>query len=81
MNKTRMHLVELAFNKMDLTGDGVITLDDLKGVYNCRSHPEYQNGARSESEIMRAWLGKFEHAGVQDGRVSFKLRSCHVVID
>lgn len=31
MNKGRRELVLRAFNKLDKTGDGVITVDDLKG--------------------------------------------------
>lgn len=31
MNHTRKELVNKAFNKFDKTGDGVITIDDLKG--------------------------------------------------
>ena len=31
MNKSRRELVLKAFNKLDKTGDGVITVDDLKG--------------------------------------------------
>ena len=31
MNNTRKELVIKAFNKLDRTGDGVITVEDLKG--------------------------------------------------
>ena len=31
MNKSRKELVNMAFNKFDRTGDGVITVEDLKG--------------------------------------------------
>ena len=31
MNKSRRELVLKTFNKLDKTGDGVITVDDLKG--------------------------------------------------
>ena len=36
MSKTRISLIDAAFKKMDRTGDGIITPEDLKGVYNVR---------------------------------------------
>lgn len=36
MSKARISLIQAAFNKMDKTGDGFITPEDLKGVYNVR---------------------------------------------
>ncbi|RWS31757.1 Calcyphosin-like protein [Leptotrombidium deliense] len=67
MNQTRIRLIELAFNKMDKTGDGKVTLEDLKGVFNVRSHPEFQNGTKTESELLTAFLAKFEQNGSVDG--------------
>ncbi|TKS85114.1 Calcyphosin-like protein [Collichthys lucidus] len=37
-----------AFRKLDKTGDGLITIEDLKGVYNAKNHPKYQNGEWTE---------------------------------
>jgi Ca2+-binding EF-hand superfamily protein len=36
MSQSRISLILAAFQKMDKTGDGVITPEDLKGVYNVR---------------------------------------------
>ena len=33
LSKSRMALVNRAFNKIDKNADGVITIDDLKGVW------------------------------------------------
>ncbi|CAG2109153.1 unnamed protein product [Medioppia subpectinata] len=70
MNKTRLNLIDLAFKKMDKTGDGVVTLDDLKGVYNTRSHPEFQNGQKTEKELFEGFLKKFEEGGSVDGMLT-----------
>ena len=59
----------MAFNKLDKTGDGIVTLDDLKGVYNTRSHPEFQNGTKTEKELLEGFLKKFEKEGSVDGKV------------
>ena len=36
MSNSRMAFVHRAFHKIDKNGDGVITINDLKGVYNVR---------------------------------------------
>lgn len=41
MSDSRKSIIELAFKKLDKTGDGVITLDDLRHVYNVKAHPRY----------------------------------------
>lgn len=36
MSKARITLIQTAFRKMDKTGDGFLTPEDLRGVYNVR---------------------------------------------
>ena len=36
MTPKRIALVELAFKKMDKSGDGVISVDDIRGTYDVR---------------------------------------------
>ena len=69
MGKMRIQLVDMAFAKLDKTGDGVVTIDDLKGVYNVKAHPEYLNGNKTESQLLQEFLKKFEE-GTPDGKVS-----------
>lgn len=42
MSDCRRSIVEQAFKKLDKTGDGIITLDDLRGVYSVNSNPRYE---------------------------------------
>ncbi len=70
MNKFRISLVDKAFNRLDKTEDGVITLEDIKGVYDVKNHPEYQNGTKTEAELLRGFLKKFEENGSVDGKVT-----------
>lgn len=70
MSQTRLSLIDRAFAKMDVTGDGVVNLDDLRKVYNVKEHPAFQNGQRTEEDILKSFLAKFEQNGSQDGIVS-----------
>ncbi len=41
LNDRRRNLVRLAFNKLDKTGDGFVTVDDLADSYNVEFHPKF----------------------------------------
>lgn len=69
MNEMRKQLVDKAFAKLDKTGDGVVTIDDLKGVYNVKQSKEYLNGQKTEDQLLTEFLRKFEE-GSPDGMVS-----------
>lgn len=58
-----------AFRKLDKTGDGVITIKDLRGVYNATCHPKYQNGEWSEDQVFRTFLDNFDSPYDKDGKV------------
>jgi len=69
MGKMRVQLIDLAFKKLDKSGDGIVTIDDLKGVYNVKAHPEYQNGNKTEKQLLEEFLKKFEE-GTPDGNLT-----------
>ncbi|KAM7538893.1 hypothetical protein Aperf_G00000056269 [Anoplocephala perfoliata] len=71
MSESRRKLVETVFKKMDKTGDGFITADDLKGIYNTRHHPKYLSGELSEKDILNEYLKTFESRGDVDGQVTW----------
>jgi len=70
MANSRNKIVEEAFNKIDKTGDGVVTLDDLKKVYNVKGHPLYIAGQESEETIRQRFLANFEQDATKDGHVT-----------
>ncbi|XP_072172697.1 calcyphosin-like protein [Diadema setosum] len=70
MSESRMKYVDKAFAKMDKTGDGVVTVKDLKGVYNAREHPKYKNGEWDEKKVFEEYLKSFEEPNNADGKVT-----------
>lgn len=68
MSQTRISIINEAFAKFDKTGDGVITVEDLRGVYSVKHHPQFQNGEMTEDQILRTFLDVFDQ-GIKDGTV------------
>ena len=69
MNNHRRGLIQQAFQKLDKTEDGVITVEDLQGVYNVKKHPKYLNGELSEDQVLRLFLDTFDSPDNKDGKV------------
>jgi len=55
------HLLKKAFNKLDKNGNGKIELDDLRGVYSARFHPDVKAGKKTEDEVLAEFLDNFEY--------------------
>lgn len=60
MSETRVKVIEAAFKKMDKSGDGFITVDDLKRVYNVKKHPKYMSGEWDEDKVLKEYLRVFD---------------------
>ncbi|XP_076811603.1 calcyphosin-like protein isoform X2 [Clavelina lepadiformis] len=71
LSKARKNLIQKAFRKLDKTGDGVITVEDLRGVYNAKHHPKFQNGEWTEDDVFRKFLESFDTPGQADGETDF----------
>lgn len=70
MNSKRKELIGKAFRKLDKSGDGVVTVDDLKGVYNVINHKKYKSGEWTEDQCLREFLDTFDSPGEKDGKIT-----------
>ncbi len=60
MNNYRKALVKRAFEKLDRNGNGVVELDDIKGFYNAKMHPDVRSGKKTEDEVLTEFLDTFQ---------------------
>lgn len=62
-------MISQAFQKLDKTGDGVVTVEDLQGVYNSKHHPKHKSGEWTEEQVFRSFLDSFDSPYNKDGKV------------
>jgi len=62
MNMARKKKVSQAFKKLDKDGNGWIDINDVRGVYNARKHPDVLSGKKTEDNILQEFLETFETA-------------------
>jgi Ca2+-binding EF-hand superfamily protein len=60
MNPARKKLVAQAYNKLDKDRSGYIDINDIKGVYSAKTHPDVLSGKKSEEQILLEFLETFE---------------------
>jgi len=62
MNMARKKIVAQAYKKLDKDGNGWIDMDDIRGVYNAKKHPDVLAGKKTEDQILQEFLETFETA-------------------
>lgn len=60
MNNFRRKFVDQAFSKMDKDQNGYLDINDIRGVYNARFHPDVKAGKKTEDEVLMEFLETFE---------------------
>ena len=73
MSRSRIDLIGKAFAKMDTTGDGNITVDDLKGSYDVSHHKKFVNGEWTKERCLKEFLDSFQ-IGEKDDKVTVNVR-------
>ena len=69
MSERRRKLVDMAFDVVDRTGDGEVTVEDLKGVYDCSQHPAILDGSATEEAVLQHFVDMWDR-GDKDGKVT-----------
>ena len=63
-NEARQKIIDKAFQKFDKSGNGLINIRDLKGVFNANSHPKVKLGEITEDQVFDHFLRNFnDHTG------------------
>lgn len=70
MNAARTELVKKAYAKLDVNGDGQVTLDDIAKIYDVSKHPEIVNGSATPKEVFMQFMSLWD-TQVPDGIVTF----------
>lgn len=69
MSNVRKQVIVEAFKKLDRTGDSLVTVEDLQGVYNSQHHSKFKSGEWSEEQVFRSFLDSFDSPYNKDGKV------------
>jgi len=70
LNVRRTQMIYMAFKSLDKDSNGVIELDDIRGVYDASKHPDFISNKRTSDEILREFLDTFDSAVDKDGKVT-----------
>jgi Ca2+-binding EF-hand superfamily protein len=70
MNKRRRDLVQLAFTKIDIDGNGILEASDVVHAYDASKHPDVIAGKKTADDVFRDFLDNFDVGGEKDGCVT-----------
>ncbi len=60
LNERRTEMVHMAYNVLDRSGDGLVTLEDILTIYDASYHPDFIGGRKTEKEILEDFMGVWE---------------------
>lgn len=69
INPRRQALINLAFDVLDTTGDGRITVDDIAEQFSAKGDPDVLNGRLPEDQALNRFLNQFDGVN-RDGMVT-----------
>ncbi|RHY09404.1 hypothetical protein DYB25_008721 [Aphanomyces astaci] len=56
----RLQFIDMAFQKLDKSKDGRVTIDDLRTVYDVSKHPEFIQGKQTADQILSEFLRQWD---------------------
>lgn len=71
LNANRKKWVRAAYDKLDVTKDGLVKLDDIAKIYDASRHQEVIRGSKSTDEVLSEFMSQWDlHR--KDGVVTFE---------
>jgi Ca2+-binding EF-hand superfamily protein len=80
MNPKRAAIAKKCYSIMDKDKSGQVDINDIRQVYNAKSHPDVKSGKKKEEEILMEFLDTFEdhfadmrgHADSRNGTITME---------
>jgi len=61
LNEFRVGLIKRAYHeKLDINGDGQVTLEDVAKIYDASQHPDVIQGKKTEEEVFIEFMKKWD---------------------
>lgn len=70
LNDNRLAFIRKAYQKLDVNGDGQVTLDDIARIYDVSQHPDVMAGKKTPEEAYREFMSLWDTQNA-DGIVTF----------
>ena len=71
LSERKQAMVDKAFNILDKDGSGVVTVCDVKHIYDVRENQDFIDGTKTKEEIVGEFLDSFDGArGNDDGKIT-----------
>ena len=55
-----MALIKQAYQKLDVNGDGSVTLEDIAKIYDVSHHPEVVNGTMAPKDVFMQFMSLWD---------------------
>ena len=73
MNERRKNMVLKAFAMLDKTGDGLITFEDVKNLFDVSGSPDFADRRLTKEQIVSNFMNSFEGKhGNKDGVITLE---------
>ena len=70
INAAREEWIKKAYHKLDVTLDGVVTVEDIAQIYDASQHPEVIEGKKTEAQVFKEFMQQWD-TKQRDGVVTF----------
>lgn len=60
LSASRVSFIRLAYNKLDINGDGQVSLDDVARIYDVSQHPDVMDGKKTPEEAYREFMSMWD---------------------